>query len=86
MSALETLLAAIDTMRAACDAGTTHYDGCEALHPRCAVYRAADAVKADPRADAAERGMVAFAEDVTPDNWHRVVVAAWRAIREVSNG
>ena len=44
------------------------------------------------RADAAERGMVAFAEDVTPDNWHRVVaerteaLAAWRAIREVGNG
>ena len=38
------------------------------------------------RADAAERGMVAFAEDVTGDNWTRIVaerteaLAAWRAI------
>lgn len=41
------------------------------------------------RADAAERGMVAFAEDVTGDNWHRIVaerteaLAAWRALGEV---
>ena len=43
----------------------------------------------EARADAAERGMVAFAEDVTGDNWHRIVaerteaLAAWRALGEV---
>lgn len=47
MTALETLLAAIDAMRAACDRGSTCYEGCEAEHPRCAVYRAAEAVKAE---------------------------------------
>ena len=48
MSALETLLAAIDAMRATCDRGSTHWDGCEAEHPRCAVYRAAEALRPSP--------------------------------------
>ena len=47
MTALESLLSAIDAMAAACDRGSTHWDGCEAEHPRCKVYRAAEAVKAE---------------------------------------
>lgn len=45
MTALEALLSAIDAMRAACDRGSTCYEGCEAEHPRCAVYRAAEALR-----------------------------------------
>jgi len=56
MTALETLFAAIDALRAAEDRGSTHWQGCEAVHPRCAVYLAADAARPmAARADAADR-------------------------------
>ena len=46
MNALDRLLAAIDAMAPLDDSDRgTHYVGCEAVHPRCAVYRAADAVR-----------------------------------------
>ena len=45
MTPLESLFAAIDALRETEDRGTTHWQGCEAVHPRCAVYRAADAAR-----------------------------------------
>lgn len=63
MTALESLLAAIDAMAAVEDRGTTHYEGCEAEHPRCKVYRAAEAVKA------AESVRVTVTMDERPCRW-----------------
>lgn len=39
--------AAVDEMAARSDRGTTHWHGCEAEHPRCKVYAASAAARAD---------------------------------------
>lgn len=88
MTPLESLFATIDALRAAEDRGSTHWRGCEVVHPRCAVYLAADAARPmAARADAAER--LAKAADWIldgPNAYHGSVVemnealAAWRAI------